>query len=241
MDMIELESGLLVSRPQFTANNDKLGRDGLIYCFNLPAPKTCRPSPVCLEMVGGRLRCYVLRGRFSMWASLYENNLRWAMSEKFVAAAIDEIWRLGIAVLRWHDAGDFFNVAYVKAVREIVRATYHTAHYTYTRRGADRDFRPALIDLASEPNFHMWESFDHRMAIPERAENIDLCYLSVSDTDEPPCRVELVWRDLAVKHTTERTHTANGSPVCPYEDGTGQQITCSLCQRCWSRCRTGRH
>jgi len=47
-----------------------------------------------------------------------------AMSENFVAAAIDEIWRLGIAVLRWHDVGDFFSLAYVMAVREIVRATY---------------------------------------------------------------------------------------------------------------------
>ena len=228
-------------RPRFTTGNHKLGTDGLVYCFNLPAPGTCCASPVCLEIVNGDPRCCGMRNLFRMkkLKTFRDDNFRAAQSPEFVKLAIEEIWRLGIAVLRWHDVGDFFSVPYIEAVRRIVRETYHTAHYAYTRSWVVPDMLAALVELAREPNFHLWFSFDRSMAVSPRVKGIDRCYLSVDDTDEPPCRVELVWRDLAVAHTTERAHTANRSPVCPYEDGTGRQVTCSVCQRCWSRCTIG--
>jgi hypothetical protein len=242
--LVQLERApALTGRPRFTTGNNKLGKDGLIYCFNLPAPGTCCPSPVCMEVVNGDPRCYGMRNLFRMkkLKALRENNYRWAQSAEFVSAAIDEIWRLGIAVLRWHDVGDFFNPTYIEAVHRIVRETYHTVHYAYTRSMVIPKCRPALVNLAGEPNFQLSYSFDKSMEIPPCDKGIDLCYLSISDSDEPPCPVEMVWRDLAAKHTTIRTHTTNGSPICPYEDGTGRQVTCSMCQRCWSRARTGRY
>ncbi len=124
----------------------------------------------------------------------------------------------------------------------IVRATPDTLHYCHTRSHSIPELLPLLADLASEANFHMLFSFDRSMPIPPQVEGTDLCYLSVDDNDEPPCPVYLVFRDWPRygEAKTIRATAANGSLVCPYEDGISQLITCNTCQRCWSRARTGR-
>jgi hypothetical protein len=109
-----------------------------------------------------------------------------------------------------------------------------SSNHRYTRTWVEPEFLPALTALAQEPNFHMLFDFDRSMPVPPQINGIARCYLAVDNNDEPPCHVEVVFRDWPrYKAKTIRTRAAHDSRVCPHEDGVPKEITCSTCTRCW--------
>ena len=228
------------TEPHFTRNS-KTGKDGSVYTWNIPAIDTCPgASAICLEILpDGYARCYATREAYRMpfVQRCHGRNFDWSKSDEFVPWAIAAINRVRrpLPVVRWHSSGDFYDLEYIAKVHRIVRGTPRTQHYCYTRSWNVKDFLPALAALAQEPNFHMLFSFDRSMPVPPRFRGVGLCYLAVDDDDEPPCHVEVVFRDWPrYKQKTRRTRAAFRSPVCPHEDGVTKKITCSECRRCWT-------
>ena len=237
-----MRTNLGMFEPCFQPGNTKMGS---IHTWNLPPVLTCPGrSLICMEILADGLpRCYAMREAFRMEQTQRRHriNYQWTHLPMFADWAIASIRRHHHRVIRWNGTGDWYSPDYISMGHRIVRATPETRHYCHTRSHSVPELLPMLVDLASEPNFHMLFSFDHSMSILPQIEGIDLCYLSVGDDDEPPCPVYLVFRDWPRygEAKTIRTATANGSFVCPYEDGTGRPISCSVCQRCWSRAELG--
>ena len=148
-----------MARMLITKGNHKLGTDGAVYCFNLPAVSTCAPTKWCLEGKDGEPSCYALNGRFK-WPNVkdaYEWRYEESLKSDFAGRVIDEINKVTPQFFRWHVSGDFYNEEYIGKVEEIVIATPNVLHRTTTRR---RDFAKAVLQLNSQPNMIIRESLD---------------------------------------------------------------------------------
>jgi len=124
----------------FTSGNEKLEYTGrkngcFLFAFGLPWYVTC---PFAGECARG---CYASVGNFnypSVKKRLYDN-LDFTKTKEFVAETIKELkalvkWAQGIpVVIRLHDSGDFYNLAYVIAWFEIMRAVPEVQFYAYTK------------------------------------------------------------------------------------------------------------
>jgi hypothetical protein len=124
----------------FTSGNEKLEYTGrkngcYLFAFGLPAITTCPFAGKCKD------GCYASVGnfRFPSVKNRLEDNLAFSKSENFVADAIAELkalvkWANGIKVaIRLHDSGDFYNLLYIKAWFEIMRALPEIQFYAYTK------------------------------------------------------------------------------------------------------------
>lgn len=227
--------------PRFQHGNTKLGKGGLIWAWNIPPLTTCPgASDVCSEVLpDGLPRCYAMREGFRQVnvQRRHRLNYHWTQQDYFVRRATDVIQRHRCKVIRWNDTGDWYGADYIGKAIQIVRATPNTRHYCYTRSWAVPELLPILLELARHSNFHMWFSFDRSMAIPPHIGGIALCYLAVDDDDQPPCHVDLVFRDWPRygRPKTVLIRAAHDSFVCPYENGRDQNVTCSDCRYCWTR------
>jgi hypothetical protein len=210
--------------PMIYRGNTHLGP--LIHTFSLPAFATCPGSTLaCLAA------CYALGNLFRMGPSLrrYQANWENALDEAAFARSITaEIrWKL-VKTLRIHVAGDFFSIAYIRAWIRIAKSCKQTRFLFYTRSWRVAELRPHLIELASLPNVFAWWSED-RDTGPADMPVGRRCFLCVEAADEalvPPG--VLVFRE-DVKTARK---WLNGSWVCPKEQGTGSEVTCSSCLRC---------
>jgi hypothetical protein len=102
--------------------NDKLSPQ--VAQFDLPAGPTCPgKSKTCCR------RCYARRLRFPF--PQVQARLRWnycqAQRADFVPRMVDELFRSGIVLMRWHVAGDMFSRAYARKMLEISGQSQHTA------------------------------------------------------------------------------------------------------------------
>jgi len=124
----------------FTSGNEKLEYTGrkngcFLFAFGLPAIQTCPFAGECKKL------CYASVGNFGFPSvkGRLQDNLAFSKTATFVEDAIAELKALvkfanGIpVVVRLHDSGDFYNVAYVNAWFEIMTAVPEVQFYAYTK------------------------------------------------------------------------------------------------------------
>jgi hypothetical protein len=236
---LEIEQLPLVDKLHFQVGNTKTG--GRVHSLNLLPLSTCPgASRICCEILpDGYPRCYACREacRQEKVRRRFRLNFLWTLHPQFVEWSVPLVRRA--EAFRWNGSGDWYNQDYILKAHRVVRATPRVAHYCHTRSWVVPKLLPLLVELAAEPNFHMWFSFDSSMPTPPRIKGIDWCYLAVDDADQPPCEV-LIFRDWPrYKPKTERPPDPFGSKVCSYEDGIEREkkTTCSRCKWCWSRAK----
>jgi hypothetical protein len=96
-----------MKKNMLTAGNSTMPTN--VGIFNLPALKTCTPSPWCKE------HCYALKGRF-LWSPIkkaYAWRLKESKKDSFVYNMICEIKRRHFNWIRVHISGDFYSKEYV--------------------------------------------------------------------------------------------------------------------------------
>ena len=159
----------------------------------------------------------------------HRNNLKASRSEEFVSWMVHELRENYVQVMRTHVIGDYYDAEYTNKWLQIVRRSPKIKFFSYTRSWNVPDYLDAIIELGRQKNMRMWLSFDKAMPVPPRIRGFRRCYLSTADDDQPPCSVDLVFRD---DQSTVMKFTDNGSLVCPYDNGI-TATTCSKCQICW--------
>ena len=136
----------------FIKGNSKMGDE--VYIFNLPALKTCRPSPWC------RANCYALKGNFRKYPHVRqaaEWRYKISKSPDFVDSAAEEIRRRNIKLVRLHSSGDFYSEEYARKWFSIAWQLPYTFFRTSTKR---TDFVNIICEINSLPNFIVRESVD---------------------------------------------------------------------------------
>lgn len=206
--------------------NTKLGDDGLIWSFSIPAIATCVGSTdVCRRL------CYANSGFYwynSVQAALWRN-YRMSLEGDFAGLMVAEALRRRVRVLRIHVAGDFYSVGYAAKWHEIVHCLPDTRFYLYTRSWRAPDVRPALEEMALLPNLDMWWSADCQTGeTTDRPGGVKIAYMMTDDLDVPDYAADLFFRD---DHETVMKKV-DGAQVCPVENGI-TKTTCSRCQVCF--------
>lgn len=200
----------------------------LIHTFSTPAFSTCPGATFACLLV-----CYALAFRFFLPKNLERHRTHWERAldtpDEFVKAMIAEIRFKQVLYLRIHVAGDFFSVAYIRSWSKIARQCKRVKFLFYTRSWRVPELVGPLVELARLPNvFAFWsEDRNSGAAILPVGRR---CFLCVDDGDEKlvPPGIDLVFR-----HDTKRPRKwINGAWVCPKENGTEAEITCSACLRC---------
>jgi hypothetical protein len=218
-----------------TKGNTKLGA---IHNFSIPAIKTCPGRSEFCESL-----CYACRFRYMASNVQKAHHRNWEMSKDFdwVDNMLAEIRKMKVKILRIHAAGDFYDVSYIKKWHKIVKSSPETKFYAYTRSWNTLDLTPHLVKMSQELNFDMWWSWDRDMPDPPEVDGIRVCYLMENDEDLPPREVDLVFRNSpssVSKYTLMKQ--ANGSLVCPYEqgvvnkDGEKPKMSCKSCSICFN-------
>ena len=204
-------------------NNRKLGP--LVHTWSLPVLHTCPgKSEVCKHV------CYAKTG-FLAYPSIkkaYRKNLAASRRDDFVDRAVFYLRELLVSRLRIHVSGDFYSNDYIDKWRSIIRRCRSVQFLAYTRSWNDSSLRANILRLGREPNLSLWLSSDASMPRPPRTK-LPVCYLSVSDEDQPAFKVDLVFRH---RRRTILKRTYNGGVVCPVENGV-TKTTCSQCTICW--------
>jgi hypothetical protein len=200
----------------------------MIHTFSIPAFSTCPGSTfACLSV------CYALKFLFYSRTSLGAHMRNWERSLDdpaiFVTDLVAEIRFKRVLYLRVHVAGDFYSEEYTRCWEAVARACPGTKFLFYTRSWRRPDVLPALLDLAERPNVYAWWSEDRdtgAAVLPVGRR----CFLCVNAADEAlvPPGIDLVFRE----DTRQVRKWSGGAWVCPKENGTGAQITCSSCRRC---------
>lgn len=212
--------------------NRKLGP--LVHAWSLPAIHTCPGrSPLCESL------CYARQHHYAQPAVKTKLNYNYDETQRpeFVQLMCAELRRHQVQVCRVHVAGDFYDLPYLKSWIKIARWRQQTTFFAYTRSWTVPRLLPSLRTLGRLPNVQLWFSADHDMPRPPRVKGIRVCWLARNDSDPPPYKVDLVFRNRA-KTTTKRMGK-HGSLVCPYEQMVERQvpITCSRCRICFSSAR----
>jgi hypothetical protein len=210
-----------------TQGNSKTGRS--IWCWGIPAGLTCPcKTEVCDD------RCYAQKGFYLMpnvAATLYRN-YEASLLDDFVQRMTEFIRKKRVSVVRIHTSGDFYSVPYIKKWHEIVRAFPHIKFFTYTRSWRAPEYREALVTFAkANENLNMWWSFDNETGSTRVPDPIKACYMSISPTDLPTTKMDLVFRDYPLRGSVVKR--MNGVIVCPPENGATKDLTCEKCGICW--------
>jgi hypothetical protein len=210
-----------------TYSNTKLGLG--IWAFSLPAVLTCPgKTKACLKI------CYARRGYFCMPSvqAFLAANHQASLGEDFAGRVRAEIRANLVKLLRVHVSGDYYDLPYVRKWLEVVRACRATRFFSYTRSWRVAALRPALAELAAEPNVSLWWSVDrHVLLPPEGLGGAGLAYMSSGDGDLPLYPVGVVFRD---RDKRPMKFTPGGDFVCPHEQGVKREhkITCARCLYC---------
>lgn len=211
--------------------NSKLGTQGSVYCFGIPAVVTCPGSTALC-----RSRCYATKGFYRMAnvkSGLEQNRLA-TLKDDFADRMVEEISGVRAPFFRGHTSGDFYSPEYVDKWTEIVARCPDTVFWFYTRSWSVGGFHRPLTALAKRPNMRLWYSVDRQTGYPARLpRGVRVAYLADSDEDArsiDPRRVRLIFRDVPDRKT--ELLSVAGRPVCPHENGRHSEITCEKCKLC---------
>lgn len=207
--------------------NTKLGL--LVHAWSIPSglKEICvGASAVCLAL------CYAMRQHYcrSNVKDALARNYKESLRKDFAVIVCGWIRSVFARVVRVHASGEFYSAEYVRKWITIAKRSPRVTFFAYTRSWRDPDIYEELKELAKLPNFVLWWSCDHETGAPPRIKGVRRAYLMVSDEDVPRYHVDLVFR--------EKTDTVmkwvNSALVCPPENGVTQNVTCSVCQLCFS-------
>jgi hypothetical protein len=141
--------------------NSKMAKSGKgklkIVNFTIPAFitkdgfKTCPQAGVCAAA------CYARSG-FYTFTNVYgkhRKNLEATLQADFVSLADKELQRIKPNVVRIHDAGDFYNEAYLDKWINIVRLNHNIKFYAYTK----------MVAMVTEKRRKLKEQFPENLII----------------------------------------------------------------------------
>ena len=205
---------------------EKLGDKHDVRAWNLSPEKTCRQAGNGTIIAASRVcrsRCYyskMCEGRPRV-ADRAERNCSIAELDCFDIVLTGAIIQAEVKKVRLHDFGDFFSLAYIKAITKVVDACPGVHFWAYTRAWRKPEYVEPLTKLASFSNMSLLLSADRETGIPFKIENTKVAWLADTDFDIPPEKVHVVFRA-----TSERVcgvkpclKTMGESRVCLLENG----------------------
>lgn len=188
-----------------------------------------------------RALCYATRRRYVGSYVVDALARQWRASKRpgWVKKMIAELSRKRTNLVRVHAAGDFYSVKYIQDWIKISQALPHITFYTYTRSWSVLHLLPHICEIAKQPNWRLWLSFDRTMDFPPKIKNTKVCYLAQNNEDQCKHKVDLVFRNndkVPVRYTPMKRSGKYNSLVCPHEQGIERKeaITCETCRICYA-------
>lgn len=218
--------GNVVRRSWLSNAVSKKGPEVLAWAIGMPNERCPFASAVC-----GR-NCYAMTGQFTLHKERYRENYELTKSPEFVESISTEIVQfveqhadrqVAVAV---HEKGELYSLDYLGKWDEIISETRdltNVSYFVYTRSWRNPLFREALERIADEHvNVRINLSTDSDMhakyGMPDRIGDGLITYLAETDADIPPQGVDLVFRNLRVRHDGPMEFLGE-AVVCPYEGG----------------------
>lgn len=247
-----------VRRSWLSNTVSKKGCNVLAWALGMPHNKCPFSSDIC------RQYCYASTGQFLFHDKRYAENYELTTKPEFVETITTEIvqyvenhpeQQVSVAI---HEKGEIYSKDYLGKWEEIISATENLTnlnYFIYTRAWRNEEFRAALEEMsAKHSNVRINLSTDSDMVakfgIPKPIGNGLITYLAETDEDLPPPGIDLVFRNLRVRHNTPLEHLGDAL-VCPFEsklyvalgkDGTPslekgkcKPIRCMECRLCIDR------
>jgi hypothetical protein len=91
----------------------------------------------------------------------------------FVDRMVEELYRKGVLLMRWHCAGDVYSPTYGRKMLEVIGRSEHTTFWFYTRSWCVPTIFPILKAISFLPNCKVWFSADWETGFPpEVLENV---------------------------------------------------------------------
>lgn len=213
-------------RSLIVQGNDKLAAG--IWHFDVPPVRTCPGrSKTCSEA------CYARKGHFHL--PQVKERLDWAFKQSkrddFAEKMIDEVYRKGVLVFRWHVAGDVYSPAYAIKLFTVMKESPQCSFFLYTRSWRVKTIEPHLRAMSFLPNARIWYSADHETGTsPNLPESVRVAWMQ-TELDDEPADADLVFRLPKLR----RMPLPLAATVCPTEtpEGRARGTTCSTCQFCW--------
>ena len=113
-------------------NNKRVFNFGIIANKSLEGKSTCPFAKGCL---GADYKCYAQKGAYA-WPKVkqaYNNRYLLTKQDNFVNLMNESIQKKKVDILRLHDSGDFYSVAYLNKWVEIANANKDVIFYAYTK------------------------------------------------------------------------------------------------------------
>lgn len=128
----------------------KWGR-GTVLTFGIPAYQDAAGNRICHGALGCIHGCYAQQGRYAMpvTKNAEERRLALTRSPEFVDVISQELAQRHPRFVRLHDAGDFYNITYLKNWLTIMRAFPVIKFFAYTKAV------PLFTNLALPENFRV--------------------------------------------------------------------------------------
>lgn len=217
--------GRIVKRRAWFSNSvSKKGTNVLAWAIKMPNNRCPFASEVCSK------NCYAMTGQFTFHDERYAENYEFTFDPGFVETMASEIIhfaenhsdeQVSVAL---HEKGEFDSVEYLGKWEEVMTATKDLTNanfFIYTRSWVSHPYRKALEELARTHSYvRVNLSTDSDMAtkfgVPKPIGNGLITYLAETDEDIPPPGVDLVFRNLRVRHDTPMERLGDAL-ICPYE------------------------
>ena len=164
-----------------------------------------------------------------------QERLEWAFEQSkrhdFVEKMIDEIYRKGVLVFRWHVAGDIYSPAYAAKLFEVMKESPQCSFFLYTRSWRVGTIEPHIRSMTFLPNAKIWYSADEETGVPaDVPEKVRVAWMQ-TEVDDEPAEANLIFRVKRLR----KMPLPLAVTVCPTETPAGKErgTTCSTCQLCW--------
>ena len=113
-------------------NNKRVFNFGIIANKSLEGKSTCPFAKGCL---GADYKCYAQKGAYA-WPKVkqaYNNRYLLTKQDNFINLMNNAIQKKKVDILRLHDSGDFYSIAYLNKWIEISKANKDVIFYAYTK------------------------------------------------------------------------------------------------------------
>jgi Gene product 88 len=216
-----------VLRPLLVMGNDKLSAS--VFHFDLPAVRTCPGrSQLCSRI------CYAKKNRYRY--PQVKERLNWAFEQSkrndFADRMVDELYRKGVVLMRFHCSGDIYSPAYARKMLEVIGRSPHCTFWAYTRSWRVPAIFPILKAISMMPNMSLWFSVDAETDYPnEVPDGVRIAYMQAFE-DDPSEDADLVFLNHPLRR---RVPLGVLDRVCPSEtpEGVRKGVTCATCAKCF--------
>lgn len=146
---------------------------------------------------------------------------------------VNELYRKGIVLMRWHVSGDIYSPGYARKVLQIVGRSSHTTFWLYTRSWRVKAIFPNIKTISLMPNMKLWLSCDaetgYAPAVPLGAR---IAWMQTEPWEDVE-KADLLFLDKPVQK--ERLPLPIAQNVCPTDIPEGKQkgVICATCRTCF--------